>query len=172
METPSYYVLGADGRPYGPASGETVREWLAAGRVHAQTAVNRVGTLDWLPLGQFAEFAGAPAAPPLPVPPRPAPAWVPRRTHPLAVAGFICGLLSVTCCACCGGELLAITALVLSIIGLVEINRQPERYEGHGLAVAGLVLGGLGVVLGLVGLGANIAASFMNGSNPRSFHWP
>ena len=36
-----------------------------------------------------------------------------------------------------------IVSLVLSIIGLVQINKEPERYQGKWLAIAGIVINGL-----------------------------
>lgn len=172
METRLYYLLGGDGRPYGPAGAETVRQWLHAGRVNGQSQANLVGTPDWQPLARFTEFADVIAPPSLPAPPFAFVTAPPRRTHPLATAGFICGLLSLTCCACCAGEVLAVLAVVLSTVALVETGRYPERYEGRGLAIAGIVLGGLGLVLGLIGIGAGIAGSLAEGDGVRSFHWP
>jgi hypothetical protein len=160
-----YYLLGGDGRPYGPARPETVRQWLRDGRLTAQSQINVVGTPDWEPLVNLPEFAAdlAPAPPPV-APPTPVYA-APRHTHPLAVAGFICGLISLTCCACCGGQVFAFTGLVLSILGLVETSRHPDRYEGRALAIAGIVLSGLGMVLGWVGMGAGFAASLADGGH-------
>jgi hypothetical protein len=40
------------------------------------------------------------------------------------------------------------------------------------LAIAGIVLGGMGLVLGLIGIGAGIAGSLAEGDGVRSFHWP
>jgi hypothetical protein len=173
MDNPRYYLIGSDGRPYGPASADSIRQWLREGRVTGQSPVNVVGTLDWRPLREFAEFAGVTPPPALPAA-LPAQSTVliavPRRTHPLAMGGFLCGLLSLTCCACCAGELLAIVGVILSTVALVEIGRQPDRYEGRGLAIAGVVLGALGLVLGLVGAGAGIAASLADGGRPHRFH--
>jgi multisubunit Na+/H+ antiporter MnhG subunit len=44
---------------------------------------------------------------------------------------------------------LNLLGLLFSAIGLAQINRQPEVYTGKGAAVAGLIISGLSLVLGL-----------------------
>ena len=173
VETPQYYLIGGDGRPYGPARDETIRQWLREGRITGLTPANLVGTTDWRPLRDFPEFAGAvpPTAPPTqPTQPPTGVTMAPRRTHSLAAGGFVCGLLSVSCCACCASEPLALVGVILSLVALLEITRQPERFEGRGLAIAGIVLSTLGFLLGLIGTGAGIAASLADASRPHRFH--
>lgn len=67
----------------------------------------------------------------------------------LALVGFI---LSVTCMGC------GIVSLVLSIIGLNQINKEPNRYNGKGLAITGIVISVLTIVLG--GLWAILVSTF------------
>lgn len=165
MEERLYYLLGGDGRPYGPARQEVVRQWLRDGRLTPHSQINVVGQPDWQPLANLPEFGADLPPPPAPGVPPGSPVYVvvPRRTHPLAIAGFICGLLSLTCCACCCGQFLGLGGLGMSVAGLVLINRQPERYEGGALAIAGIVLSGVGLVLGWFGTGASVAASLAEG---------
>jgi hypothetical protein len=35
----NYKIIGTDGKTYGPASAEQIRQWLAQGRVDSRTAV-------------------------------------------------------------------------------------------------------------------------------------
>ena len=49
---------------------------------------------------------------------------------------------------CCCGCPFNIFGLVFSLIGLSQINRHPELYEGRGLAIAGLILSAASLVLG------------------------
>ncbi len=67
------------------------------------------------------------------------------RTNPLAIAALVCGigqfLLGLLII---GNILLAIPALVLGVIGLGQIRSRGER--GRGMAIAGVVLGLLGVL--------------------------
>jgi hypothetical protein len=68
------------------------------------------------------------------------------KTNSFATAGLIFGILSLTCCCGCPFNILG---LVFSLIGLSQINRRPELYEGRGLAIAGLILSAASLVLGL-----------------------
>jgi hypothetical protein len=52
-----YKIIGADQKEYGPISAEQIRQWVAEGRVNAQTQVALEGTIDWKPLAAFPEFA-------------------------------------------------------------------------------------------------------------------
>jgi len=94
------------------------------------------------------EFAGyfAPPVPPLigPLKPGPTTAGQLPRTNTFATVGLIFGILSLTCCCPCPFN---IFGLVFSLIGLSQINRHPELYEGRGLAIAGLILSAASLVL-------------------------
>lgn len=65
----NYRIIGADGNPYGPATEEQIRQWIAQGRANGQTSIQAEGATEWKPLASFPEFADALAAkatPPLP----------------------------------------------------------------------------------------------------------
>jgi hypothetical protein len=148
-----YKIIGADGREYGPATAGQLRQWMAEGRANAQTPTLAPGAPEWKPLGALPEFAGhfAPPIPPAIGPLKPGTSTAGRlpKTNSFATAGLIFGILSVTCCfCCCGGCPFNILGLVFSLIGLSQINRHPELYEGRGLAIAGLILSGASLVLG------------------------
>ena len=51
-----YKIIGADGREYGPVSGDQLRQWLTEGRVNADTQVLPEGGPDWKPLRALTEF--------------------------------------------------------------------------------------------------------------------
>ena len=61
-----------------------------------------------------------------------------NKTNICALLGFIFSLV------CCGG----IPGLVLSIIGLVQIKKSGEK--GKGLAIAGIVICGIGIVISIL----------------------
>jgi hypothetical protein len=138
-----YKIVGADGKIYGPASGEQLRRWLAEGRANAQTQTLAEGATEWKSLGALPEFvASFPATPPPVIgPARPAyPVFGQMpRTNPFATTGMICGILSLALC-CCYGFPFNVLGIVFSLIGLAQISRRPEIYEGYGLAMAGLIL--------------------------------
>lgn len=75
----------------------------------------------------------------------------PQKTNGLALAGFI---TSLVCCSPVG--------LVLSIIGLSQINKNPQE-GGKGLAIAGIIIGGIGIVVGIIYYIVVIAVSLDSG---------
>lgn len=83
-----YKIIGANQVEYGPVSAEQLRQWIAEGRVNAQTAAQAVGETTWKPLASFPEFASsfpgqsvppAGATPPPPTPPPPSPSAAPLQ---------------------------------------------------------------------------------------------
>jgi uncharacterized protein DUF4190/uncharacterized protein DUF4339 len=141
-----YRIVGVDGREYGPVSGEQLRQWIAEGRANAQTQTYAEGATEWRPLGALPEFAGffVPPTPPTIRPPVSGPV---RKTNSYAMAGMIFGILAVLCCC---KFLFGAFGIIFSLIGLAQINRQPEFYEGRGLAIAGLVLSILSLLFAMV----------------------
>ena len=59
----NYRVIGVDGRQYGPASTEQLREWIVGGRANGQTMAQADGSADWKPLYQWPEFTSLSATP-------------------------------------------------------------------------------------------------------------
>ena len=97
----------------------------------------------------FCEKCGAPvdgaqAAPAQPVYNAAAPA---KQSNGMAIGGFVCSLLGFLGVLCCGG-LLSIVGLILSIIGLKKAKELDGA--GKGLAIAGIVLGALGLLGGAI----------------------
>lgn len=60
----------------------------------------------------------------------------------MAIASLVCGILSVTCC--CGGWLPSILAV---IFGIISKNRKSEN---NGMALAGIILGAIGIVFSIL----------------------
>ncbi len=54
-----YKIIGADQKEYGPISGDLIRQWIAEGRVNANTQAQAEGAAQWQPLSAYAEFAAA-----------------------------------------------------------------------------------------------------------------
>jgi hypothetical protein len=158
-----YRIIGADGREYGPFSADQVRQWIAENRANTSSLTLAPGASEWKPLGSLPEFSTVfTASTPAPA----APAVYPYattsglKTNGFALAGFILGLGACPLFCCCIGPMCNIIAIVLSIIGLSQINRRPDVYSGKGLAVVGLVLGILGLVFYFVLMALGIAGSF------------
>jgi hypothetical protein len=142
-----YKVIGSDGKTYGPAGAEEIREWIGQGRLDSRSPVLPHGAADWTYLGLLPEFSReCGGTPPVIAPPGRA-----KRTNGFATAGFVCGLLSLPMC-CCGGFPFNILGLVFSIIAMVQISRQTDKDNGWGFALAGLICSAVSLVFGF-GLG-------------------
>ncbi|MFH0794382.1 MAG: DUF4190 domain-containing protein [bacterium] len=73
--------------------------------------------------------------------PAPAPTSAPR-TSPKAIWSLVLGILGLVCFSILTG----IPAIVLGILALKDIRRDPARLAGSGLAIAGIVVGALSTV--------------------------
>lgn len=163
-----YKILGADGRQYGPVSAEQLRRWVAEGRANAYTQTLAEGASEWKALGSLPEFAAhlsstaPPAASPLTARYR-------TTTNGFALWGLVCGILAVFFCFCCCLSIpLGALGLILSLIGLSQINEFPDIYEGRALAIVGIVLSSLGLFLGILLL----FPDFLSGNfQPRRPRW-
>jgi hypothetical protein len=107
-------------------------------------------------------------APNAPTPPAPygwanesPPAWVPPPppvpfrgvTRPaqqgLAVGSLIFGIISITFGWICGGPIFGLLAVVLGGVALTQIKKNPQQYTGKPIAVAGLITGGISLLVNL-----------------------
>lgn len=165
-----YRIIGVDGRQYGPATAEQLRQWIVEGRANAQTQTLAVGAAEWKPLGALPEFTGhfTPQNPPVIRPMRPgiSVAGPVLKTSSFATLGMIFGILSLLCgCGCCCGLPFNLAGLVFSLIALVQINQHPDRYEGRGMAIAGLILSVASLILGFGLILLNLAL------HPENLGW-
>ncbi len=71
-----------------------------------------------------------------------------RQTSTLAIISLVAGILGWTVLPFLG----SVTAIITGHMARAEIRRQPDRFEGDGLAVAGLVLGWVNVGLWILGI--------------------
>lgn len=71
-----------------------------------------------------------------------------RQTSTLAVVSLVAGILGWTLLPFIG----SIGAIITGHLARSEIRRQPERLEGDGMAVAGLILGWLSVACWVFGI--------------------
>ncbi len=175
-----FKIIGADGRQYGPVSADQLRQWIAQARVNSQTLVQAEGSADWKRLGEFPEFSppAPPVSPPVPPPTASAPLTVstptfPPKTNGMAIAGLTMGIVGMTIGWLCCGPLFSILGIVFSSIGLSQINRDPTRQTGQGVAIGGLVLSVLSLIAA-IGFGLLFAVrGFMPGRHLFSwrYHW-
>jgi hypothetical protein len=130
-----YYYLSAQNQPRGPASEDELRELAQAGIVHERTLIAAVGSQEWVPITTvLTEF------PPV------RPTFASNRpTEPLAVWALCLGLPGVICCQ----MVLAPAAVICGHLALGKIQRNPHL-DGRGMALAGTILGYIGIALFIV----------------------
>lgn len=73
----------------------------------------------------------------------------------MAIIALVAGILSVLCpCVPIVGStlgfLLSVAAIVLGIIELNKIKKGESSEKGKGMSIAGIILGGVGIVFGIV----------------------
>jgi hypothetical protein len=168
-QEPMYVVRDAAGAMYGPANVGALRQWIAEGRITAQMQVALQGTQDYRIAGEMPEladaFAGSAQLAPTTVqgtvvdqPAGPygsayggagnAPAFngpLYVKSSSLAVSAMVCGIVGILVC-----PLLAFFAVIMGHIARGQIRRQPERYDGAGMALAGMILGYVVIAIWLV----------------------
>lgn len=143
-----YYGSGAG--QHGPVGDGELRELIASGAVGPETLVWRAGMNGWLPLRSVPEFAPG-GAPPSYLPPSAGgPAYypvAPMSTSGLAIASMVCGIAGYLTCYFVG--ILGLPAVICGHMALNQIHRSPVPLAGRGMAIAGLILGYLGILITL-----------------------
>ncbi len=161
-----YKIIGVDGKEYGPASLDQIKEWIRQGRVNAHTLIQPSGSADWKAAGEIPEIqpllgSAVPAATvPGPALPPAIGTPVPARQQGLAITSFVLGIISF---AFCFGLLTGIPAIICGHAAKNRVRRSPEKYAGAGFAMAGLILGYLSVLYTVLILAILIQAI----GNPR-----
>jgi uncharacterized membrane protein len=147
-----YKIIGADGKEYGPVNTELLRQWIAEGRLNAQSRVQPEGSPDWKTVGELPEFADLfRTAQPGPAP-FPGPTADPTAAQPifegdyeLDIAGCISRgwqLLQGNMGTLLGGLLIYFgIELVIGLFGAIPIIG--PLFSLANLFVAGPLMGGL-----------------------------
>ena len=148
-----YNIIGADGKQYGPVSLAQMQQWIKEGRINAKSRVQAAGAADWKTAADFPEFGlgtagGGPGTGPE-VPPLPSGQPAAQQSG-LAITSLVLGILSLVCF----GVLAGIPAIICGHMARARARRYPAVYGGAGMALAGLIMGYVGVVVTLVVLPA------------------
>lgn len=142
----NYFIIGSDGKQYGPISADDLRQWIAESRVNARTQAQAEGATTWHPLSEFSEFSGAfgGSAPP-PLPPA-TPAVTTAKTSGMAITSLVLGILSI---ATCGFTwiLSAPIGLILGIVAMNKIGKSQGQLKGKGLALTGVITSGVSFLM-------------------------
>lgn len=70
-----------------------------------------------------------------------------EETSPTAIWSLVLAILGFVCCGC----LASIPAIICGHIALKQIEESEGKLTGRGLALAGLIMGYIAIVLGVVG---------------------
>lgn len=183
------YHLGRDGTQLGSFPEDEIRAGLQNGRFLPTDLAWSEGMPDWKPLSEVLPgTSAAPSSPTLSlskpgdgdqssasvstpqVYPPSAPVWQPQQvgtphygvgvmpTPGTAIASLVLGILTIV--SCYFGVLFVIPAIICGHIALNQIKASGGRFQGKGLALAGLIMGyiwlGLCVlfIIGMVVFGA------------------
>lgn len=177
------WYYGKEAQQFGPIDEATLRARIAAGEVSGSDLVWTEGMVEWIPLSKVSQFSGpAPQAESSESPEKyvtddPASPYAPPAVNPvasvvgggvqlapptsgLAIASMVCGILSLFFCFC-GGMLLGIPAVICGHMALKQTGSErpgmTPRMGGRGMAIAGLIMGYIGILLIIVGIIANVA---------------
>lgn len=60
----------------------------------------------------------------------------------LAIVSLVCGILSIVCC----GAIAGIPAIITGYMAKNNVDSNPNQYTGRGMALAGMILGGVSLV--------------------------
>ncbi|HZK80642.1 MAG TPA: GYF domain-containing protein [Humisphaera sp.] len=154
------WFFSKDGQQQGPVTAADLKQMAASGQLRPDDLVWKDGMAQWAKASQlkgvFATPGAAPEAAPGPVAPQVAEAQqsqpiMPQYASPthqtmqptggrsgMALASFICGLIFCF-------PVTSLLAIIFGIIGIVQTN--DNRRTGRGFAIAGLVLGCVGIPL-------------------------
>src|SRR5687768_1104785 len=72
------------------------------------------------------------------------------QQHTLAAASLILGIIGITVGWICGGPFFALFALVMGIVALFQIKKDPVRYGGKPMALIGVALGAIVLAIYIV----------------------
>ena len=164
-----YFIIGGDGKEYGPKPDSEVREWIAEGRLNTQSQIREQSDPNWRALEDFPEFAnylfGATPSTPTPSAPaiqqhqQPYPQYGYQEqstTNGMAITGMVMGILSILSIYPCCGIPFNILGIIFSSIGLKQIKSN-QHQGGRGMAIAGLICSIISLVLLVVFIGLGIA---------------
>jgi Domain of unknown function (DUF4190)/GYF domain 2 len=148
--------IARDGKQLGPFSLEEINRQLAAGTLSLSDQAWYEGAAGWAALSTVPGVGAAASPGAAPISPATTPASVApaglipvRKTEQLAVLSLIFSILGLFG-FCCGFFMMAgVAGIVCGHIALSKIKKDPNL-EGHGLAMAGVVIGYLAVAGWLV----------------------
>lgn len=137
-----YKIIGADGKEYGPVSADQIRQWIAEGRVNAQTRTQAEGSPEWRTLAEFTEFAEALKAARPPAPGAPKTSGMAIASLVLSILGFLAVWYGITWPALIAPGL----GLALGLAAMYKIKKTAGQLRGRDCALLGVAISGMVLV--------------------------
>ena len=131
-----YRIIGTDGKEYGPVTLEQLRQWIAEGRVNAQTRVQLDGAAEWKTLGSLPELADLFNVPAAGTPPAEPPVSAPVNAEVLT-AQFLARDYQINIGHCIGRGWNLVMSNFWLLVGASFVAGLIA-----GLGIIGLILGG------------------------------
>jgi len=146
---PQWYY-GSPAGQSGPVEERQLREMIASGHLVPETLLWRDGLKDWTRLDSLPELHQLPSTPYAPpgMPYGAYPGYPPQApTSNLAIASLVCGIVSLFFCYL--SAIPGIPAVICGHLALSAMRNSLYPVSGRGMAIAGLVLGYLGILFTL-----------------------
>lgn len=77
------------------------------------------------------------------------PTFLRGQDQTLPIVSLVLGILGLVFICCYGGFPFGIAALITGYLGFTNANNNPTQYGGRGMALAGLILGGVSLLTAL-----------------------
>lgn len=142
----TYTIIGADHKQYGSVTTGSVSQWIAEGRLNAQSLLKAEGEAEFRPLETFSEFSELLAAKAAALTPPPLPAetaaGASTKTSGLAIASLVLGILGLFTCGTT-----ALIGLILGIIAMTKVRKSQGALGGGGMALAGIIVSAVFIFL-------------------------
>jgi hypothetical protein len=84
-------------------------------------------------------------------------ARAPSRDQTMPIISLVLGILAFLLACCAGGLWLGLPAAIVGYMGMKNADADPAKYDGRGMAIAGMVLGIVSFLCTVVYLLINIA---------------
>jgi hypothetical protein len=77
------------------------------------------------------------------------PARIQQPSQTLPTISLVLGILALLTSCCFGGIPTGAAAIIIGVVAINQEKSDPTRYGGRGLALAGLITGGVGFIIGM-----------------------
>ena len=97
-----------------------------------------------------ADLQNQPFAPPVMQNQSYTPMMMQKQDQTLPTVSLVLGILGFVLICCWGGFPLGIAAMITGYLGMNNVNNDPLKYGGRGMAIAGLILGVVSIISSVI----------------------